>query len=145
MIKKAMKELSFLGKIKKESSFYESKAWGFSSTSKFLNKSTLVLSNIEPFEMLDLILKIEKSLGRKRIGKQYVSRKIDIDILFVNDMIIKDKRLIVPHPKLHLRRFALLPLFEIEKEKKHPKINISVREMLNICRDKIKVEKICNV
>ena len=83
--------------------------------------------------------RIESELGRNRAaetlekartGAPYVSRPIDIDILFYDDEIIDTERLTVPHPRLAEREFVLVPLCEIVRSRKHPVTGHSVGEML---------------
>ena len=65
----------------------------------------------------------------------YESRPIDLDILYYDDMIINDDDLILPHPRLHKRRFALMPLCDIAADFIHPVFKRSNRELLNECED----------
>ena len=76
-------------------------------------------SNLSPRILLETILNIEQSLGRKRELK-YGPRNIDIDILFFNDEIIDEEGLHIPHPRMQDRRFVLVPLAEIAAKKIHP-------------------------
>ena len=141
LILRAIKKLVFLGKVIGVSSFYESESWGFVSN-KFLNKLLVIVSEKKPLEMLNYIQYIEKKLGRERDDGKYIARKIDIDILFIDNLVVNTKKLMVPHPKLHLRRFALLPLLEIDKNKFHPIFRKTVKELLVECEDKLQVKKI---
>lgn len=140
ILEKALLEIeSRIGKILKKSSVYETKAWGFEQQPDFLNQVILVETNLTAENLLKKILEIEKSLGRKRTGKKWEKRIIDIDILFCNDFIIQKKNLKIPHPCLHLRRFTLAPLNEIAPDFVHPVLKKTVSELLKNCEDKLEV------
>ena len=129
-----------VGTLVNESSFYESEPWGFESDTIFLNKVIVLKSTLAAGEMLRTCLDIEKRLGRKRKqGKGYSSRTIDIDILYLNNRIIKEDDLIVPHPRLHERRFTLLPLTEVLPDFIHPVLKKTQRELLESCQDHSRV------
>ena len=87
--------------------------------------------------LLKELLSIEIRLGRDRINKYdgYVSRPIDIDILYYNDLVVDSADLILPHPRLHQRRFTLLPLCEIAPDYIHPIVKCSNMELLSRCDD----------
>ena len=132
-----------VGEIVGESSLYESPAWGFEHENTFLNKVICVNSQFKPVEVLRKCISIEQELGRERnLSIGYSARKIDIDMLFYNNEIIKTKELTVPHPRLHQRRFTLLPLVEIAENLIHPIFKKTVLELLSSCSDDSKVEKI---
>jgi len=125
-----------LGPIQLSSSIYKSEPWGFLSSQWFLNKTIVIQSELQALQVLGICQEIENSLGRKRgntIG--YESRPIDIDILFFNNDIINEPTLIIPHPKLHLRRFTLLPLHEIMHDFVHPVLKETIVEIINECED----------
>lgn len=132
-----------LGVISLESAFYESEPWGFDASEKFLNKVVKVRTAKSPDKVLETILNIEKNLGRIKSRDQgYESRKIDIDLLFFNDEIINQAHLTVPHPRLHLRKFTLMPLLEIAPELVHPVLMNSIKQLLIECSDTSHVEMI---
>jgi 2-amino-4-hydroxy-6-hydroxymethyldihydropteridine diphosphokinase len=106
-----------------------------------LNQVLKVKTSLTPQELIDEILKIEKSLGRERQEK-YGPRLIDIDILFFDNEVIKSKSLTIPHPQLHNRRFVLVPLNEIAPRFIHPVLKKSIAQLLLECPDKLDVNKI---
>jgi len=130
-----------IGSVVKTSSVYETEPWGFRSEEQFLNMVIKVNTDLSPAELLTRILSIEASLGRKRKAKQYVSRIIDIDILFYDDQMIDEKNLKIPHPLMHERRFVLEPLCELEPDLIHPVLVKTLKELLEICQDNSKVQK----
>ena len=122
---------------------YESEPWGFADAPEFFNQALEVSTDLSPLEVLDAVQRIESELGRNRAaetlekartGAPYVSRPIDIDILFYDDEIIDTERLTVPHPRLAEREFVLVPLCEIVRSRKHPVTGLSVGEMLDALR-----------
>lgn len=99
-------------KIILESSVYETPAWGGVADQNFLNMCIEVETELEAYELLDTIQKIELELGRVR-KEHWGNRTIDIDIITFNDLIYDDERLIVPHKYIHDRNFVLAPLVEM--------------------------------
>ena len=99
-------------KIILESSIYETPAWGGVADQNFLNMCIEVETELEAYELLDTIQKIELELGRVR-KEHWGNRTIDIDIIIFNDLVFNDERLIVPHKFIHDRNFVLVPLVEM--------------------------------
>ena len=117
-IERACTRLSILGKITEISSIYESKAWGMrNNTPPFLNQVIVMKTSFPVLYLLRQIKEIEQELGRrqKSIGERegYLSREIDIDILFVNDYKCNTKILTIPHRGIYIRNFLLVPLLEL--------------------------------
>ncbi|MFC2152516.1 2-amino-4-hydroxy-6-hydroxymethyldihydropteridine diphosphokinase [Bacteroidota bacterium] len=131
-----------IGIIKLESSIYETTPWKFVADQDFLNQVIQINTNLKPYEVLNKCLKIEKDLGRERKSDQYESRIIDIDILFFNYETISEKDLVIPHPRLHERRFTLEPLAEIAPEFVHPFFNQKIKSLLKECKDDSMVKKL---
>ena len=125
------------GQVVQVSSAYESEPWGFEADRWFLNRVIVVETELAPEEMLRQLLDIEAHLGRVRhpdtVG--YSSRTADLDILYFGDHVIHSPMLTIPHPRLHLRRFALLPMCEIAPEMVHPVLHQSQSELLRLCPD----------
>ena len=122
------------------SSIYETAAWGKEDQASFLNQVIHIQTWFTPASLLDVILKIEEELGRKRQEK-YGPRMIDIDILFFNDEVIVENGLVIPHPRMQYRRFVLHPLNEIAPGKMHPLLSKTVSQMLAECTDPLAVNK----
>jgi deoxyguanosine kinase len=128
------------GRIVKISGIYETEAWGSDSKKKFLNIAVRIKTKNTAPQLLKKLLAIEKKLGRKRTEVKNSDRLIDIDILFFNSGIIKTKVMEIPHPRLHLRKFVLKPLMDIDKDMIHPVLNKSIKQLYKNCTDGLKVE-----
>ena len=99
-------------KIILKSSVYETPAWGGVADQNFLNMCIEIETELEAYELLDTIQKIELELGRVR-KEHWGNRTIDIDIITFNELTFNDERLIVPHKYIHDRNFVLAPLVEM--------------------------------
>ena len=134
-IKEALKLIrEDLGEIISISKIYETKSWGFESE-KFLNLCIAIKSELSPDKLLFSINSIEKKIGRKRDSKKVNAREMDIDIIFYSNKTVNQKELIIPHPKLQLRNFVLVPLSEIASDFVHPILLKSVKELLECSND----------
>ncbi len=119
------------------SSSYESEPWGFEAEEWFLNRLVVVDAKLEPKAMMRELLGIEAELGRVRHHEAdgYTSRTADLDIMYYGQRVVVAPTLMVPHPRLHLRRFALLPLCEMAPDLVHPVFRASQQELLQRCPD----------
>lgn len=124
-----------VGAITRESSVYETPPWGFESKDFFLNQVIQVATTLHPDALMQELQVIESSLGRIRGAQQYVSRSMDIDLLFYGNRIIQAENLQVPHPRLHLRNFVLVPMSEIAPDYVHPVLKKNMKELLAACSD----------
>lgn len=131
-----------IGTIQALSSPYESPAWGFLSRHLFRNQVVKLDTSLSPEEVLINIRQIEDHFGRVRTPGKYLSRKMDIDILFYDNLVLHSEELIIPHPLLPERQFVLIPLLEIEPEFIHPVLEKSIREICRECPDLETVRKI---
>lgn len=87
---------------------------GVADQPPFLNTAALVLTTLAPRELLDRLLAVERQLGRTRDGRRWGPRKIDLDLLLYDDVVLDEPGLALPHPRVHERRFALEPLYELD-------------------------------
>lgn len=130
-----------LGTIEKISAVYQTPAWGFEGAD-FFNCCISLRTNKSPEFIMDTIEAIEQQLGRERYhDNSYHSRTIDIDLLFLDDLIINTQRLVLPHPHLHKRSFVLEPLEDIAGDFIHPILQEDVKTLNNKCEDDSKLTK----
>ena len=130
-----------LGSVIKQSSLYQTDAWGMQSSPAFLNQVLLINSNRAPLALLNEILLIETSLERIR-QSEYVNRTIDIDILYYHDLVLNHPELTVPHPRISQRRFVLTPLAEIAPKAVHPVLQETNLQLLKQCTDPLMVTRL---
>ena len=128
-----------IGKVYKHSSLYQTVAWGNNDQPDFLNQVILIKTKFSASKTMKIILTIENDMGRIRTIKN-APRIIDIDILFFNEAIINTPNLTIPHPEIANRKFVLIPLSQISPDLKHPVLNKSVIELLNLCKDNLAVK-----
>jgi 2-amino-4-hydroxy-6-hydroxymethyldihydropteridine diphosphokinase len=131
-----------LGKILLASSIYEAPPWGFHSEDAFWNQVIYIETILEAEELLWRIHGVEEKFGRVREKERYSSREMDIDILYFNDEYFETKTLIIPHPRIHERKFVLIPLCEIAPDFKHPLRRLTSIGMLEACRDDSIIKKV---
>ena len=130
-----------IGEITGSSSLYQTASWGNTDQPDFINQVVRVSTKLNPRQLLNSILVIEKILGRERLEK-WGSRTIDIDLLFYGNQIIESEDLTVPHPFLHRRRFTLMPLTELNPELVHPVFNETVEALNEKLEDELPVKKL---
>jgi 2-amino-4-hydroxy-6-hydroxymethyldihydropteridine diphosphokinase len=123
-----------VGEVLKLSQIYQTAPWGVIDQPAFLNQVLKVETALHPIDVLNVILKIEKQLGRER-KEVWGARLIDIDILYYADVVVTMSDLTIPHSQLHHRRFTLMPLAEIAPNYVHPKLKKTNQELLENCED----------
>jgi len=106
---------------------------------KFLNAVLEIEYDGDPSELLEQLIRIEELLGRDRNHAPNISRKVDIDLLYANDLVVDNERLQLPHPRLHQRRFVLQPLADIRSDLVLPGQSKTISELLAQTKDSTKV------
>ena len=112
----ALQELDSLPQTRlvRASKLYRTPAWGVAEQPDFINAAALLDTRLPPRDLLDALLDIERSFGRERHrNERWGPRVLDLDLLLYDSAVIDEPGLRVPHPHLHERAFALLPLVEI--------------------------------
>ena len=124
-----------IGIITKQSSFWKTDAWGDTNQEYYINCAAAIQTKLSATKILKKINSIETEMGRVRKQK-WEARIIDIDILFNNNYKIKTPDLEIPHPQFQNRKFAIMPVQEIEPELWHPGLQIKIDDILAACTDK---------
>lgn len=106
--------------VKAESSFYRTAPIGMTGQPDFVNAVVQVATTLEPDALLDSLFAIENSFGRIR-KERNGPRTLDLDILLYDQIVLHNDSLTLPHPRLHLRAFVLVPLAEITPDLVLPK------------------------
>ena len=114
--------------IIKSSNYYETLSWPNPNNPKFYNIILKVSSDLKILKLLKICKQIETSLGRKKAPKNS-PRTCDIDIIDYNQKITVND-INVPHPRMHLRNFVLIPLFEIEKNWRYPNSKRYIKNLI---------------
>lgn len=123
------------------SSVYETQPVDFPSQSWFFNQVIEIETGIVPSDLLELVKRIEKSMGRNTLI-QKGPRVIDIDILLAEDKVIHTKKLNIPHPRLSERNFVLIPFAEISPETVHPLLKETIQNLLEKSDDRSTVKPV---
>lgn len=129
------------GIVIKQSSLYETEAWGLKEQAAFINQAIEIETRLAPEDLLTEVKRIEREIGRVDTVK-WGPRLIDIDILLYGNIVFHSDKLTVPHPYLHLRRFTLIPLNEIARTIMHPVLEQSIEALLEHCPDKAQVTRL---
>ncbi|WP_113635714.1 2-amino-4-hydroxy-6-hydroxymethyldihydropteridine diphosphokinase [Nubsella zeaxanthinifaciens] len=133
---------SEIGNVIAASSVYETAPWGKTDQPGFLNQAVGVKTALLPLELLQVMLDIEKKMGRVRL-ERWGERLIDIDLIFYGeDTILNNEELSLPHPEMHKRRFVLEPLNEIAADYIHPVFKEKVSSILTNLSDELTVQKL---
>ena len=132
-IKVAMKAIRFLKdysiNITNQSSWYETEPIPKSDQPNFFNCIVFAKTTLKELDVLKSLHEIEYRLGRKRILVNE-PRAIDLDLIDYSNKILRNKEIIVPHPRAHKRRFVMEPLAELDKNWVHPVLKLNINEIL---------------
>lgn len=122
----AIRLISKKGSITQLASIYLSQPYGYDQQHYFYNSVLELATNLSPYDLFKELQIIEKKLQKNKL---FVNgpRRIDLDIIFFNKLVLTSKKLIIPHYQAHLRDFVLLPLMEINPFFIHPTKKLMIR------------------
>ena len=137
IFRQALLEIRLFSDVLACSPVYETPPWGFDSSEPFLNAVIKVQSNLNPKELLEQLLRVEKNHGRHRTAEKegYEDRSLDLDILLYGNRSINDGNLQIPHLRMSERKFILYPLRDIAPEVIHPNSGRTISEILRTVKD----------
>ena len=128
--------------VRRRSSLYETEPVGMRSRRWFLNGVVEVRTQLGPLALLRLVKRIERQLGRSASrGRRPTARPIDIDIVYYGKRVLRQPKLIIPHPRRLERRFVLEPLRELAPKWRDPVTRQTVAEMLAQLPDRATVRR----
>ena len=117
--------------VMRASSLYETAPIPPASDGWFVNGVVLVQTQLKPETLLLELLRVERSMGRVAERARGEDRSIDLDLLLVGSQVVEQPDLVLPHPRLHQRRFVLVPLCELDPDLRHPVFGVTMRQLLD--------------
>ena len=146
-MRSAIVGMKHIGKVVSTSSIYETEPFQVNEVQPmYLNMAIELHTSLTPSQLLAELQKIETTNGRHRT-RSNEPRTLDLDILMIDQLMIQQQHITVPHPRMHLRAFVLAPLAEIAPTLMHPKLNKTISQLLqHISQDGVaKLGKLQNV
>jgi 2-amino-4-hydroxy-6-hydroxymethyldihydropteridine diphosphokinase len=136
---RALARLSEEGlRVVHKSSLYLTEPVEFTSQGWFLNLAVEAETSLMPRQLLHLIQRIERELGRRRMVRSG-PRPLDLDILLYGTSIVRTADLEIPHPRMAQRRFVLVPMAELAPTLRHPVLQLTMLELLASTLDRSQV------
>ncbi len=121
--------------LKAQSCIYQTEPVDYADQDWFINYVVKIETKLDPFQLLDLIQTIQRNAGRIQDEIRFGPRILDLDILLFDGVVINFERLIIPHPRMHKRRFVLKPLCDIDPAIIHPVLGMDVQSLLDTLDD----------
>jgi 2-amino-4-hydroxy-6-hydroxymethyldihydropteridine diphosphokinase len=131
----AVERFASLGQVTVRSSLYSTSPVGYADQPRFLNAVVGLETHLGPCDLLVSLLRIEREFGRDRASAIVNGpRTLDLDILLYGDLMVSESGLEIPHPRLAVREFVLVPLNEIAPDARDPRSGAKVKELLEQLR-----------
>ncbi len=124
--RRALAALSRIGEVRGVSSLYDTAPVGGPPQPRYLNAAVRLWTTLGPRALLETLLELERAEGRQRLGR-WGPRPLDLDLLWIDEVALDEPGLTVPHPRLHERAFALLPLLEVVPDAADPRTGEPLR------------------
>jgi 2-amino-4-hydroxy-6-hydroxymethyldihydropteridine diphosphokinase len=131
-VRAAAAELAEFGEEFRLSSLYRTRPVGYDDQPEFINAAAVLRTELAPEDLLRKLMALELHYGRDREHcPPNGPRTLDLDLLLVEGVVLSSWRLVLPHPRMHLRRFVLQPLAEIAPDLLHPVLGVGMAELLD--------------
>ena len=126
------------------SRFYRTAPVDYLDQDWFVNAAVKIDTFLTPHKLLAALQKIQRLTGRRHDSIRFGPRILDLDIIFYEDLVIESAELVIPHPRMHKRRFVLQPICDIDPTIVHPVILKNIRTLLTLLKDEAQsVEPLC--
>jgi len=122
--------------IKGQSAFYMTEPVDYKDQDWFVNAMVKIETTLDPYQLLAKLRSIELDAGRSYDTVKFGPRILDLDIIFYDDRVSNSSELVVPHPRMHKRRFVLKPICDIDPSFVHPVLNKDMQYLLDSLGDK---------
>jgi 2-amino-4-hydroxy-6-hydroxymethyldihydropteridine diphosphokinase len=117
-------------RLVEESAVYQTEPVDYRDQEWFVNYAVKIETLLGPLDLLDRLKSIERAVGRTRSSVRFGPRVLDMDIIFYDELVMDHRLLVIPHPRMHKRRFVLKPLCDIDPLIYHPSLGRTVRSLL---------------
>ena len=134
-------QLNKIGHITNFGSVYLSNPYGFKDQDFFYNTAIELTTTLGVMKLMEELKIIEKKIQKNKLFTNG-PRRIDLDIIFFNKMMIKKKSVLIPHPRAHLRDFVLYPIYDMNPFFIHPSEKKTIKELINNLEEKYIFKKI---
>jgi 2-amino-4-hydroxy-6-hydroxymethyldihydropteridine diphosphokinase len=122
--------------LKDQSRFYKTEPVDYSAQDWFVNCVVKIETSLDPFALLHRLKSIERDIGRVADTVRFGPRILDLDILLLDGSVINSPQLVVPHPRMHKRRFVLRPICDIDSTIIHPILMKNMHSLLQMLDEK---------
>ena len=121
--------------LKGRSRFYKTEPVDFKAQDWFINCVAKIETTLDPFELLHALKSIERAVGRVADPVRFGPRILDLDILLIDHLVVNSSKLVVPHPRMHVRRFVLQPICDIDRKIIHPVLMKNMQNLLEMLNE----------